>query len=298
MTARAVLRSADGRLRAPWRLLVFGVAAVALAMLAFGLISLVVPSSKRPEVLPAEDVVGLDVVLASWGTVLALLGAHAFVLRFVERRGWGWDFVWLDRRAAHPRLLAAGFLIGALAIGVPSALLIGVGWLDVTDAPGPWQTGAFAIAMVLLPAAFAEELMLRGYPLAVLRETLGWRGAIVITSVVFGVLHAFNPNVAVTAIVLVTIAGLFLGAIVYHMRSLWAATAAHFAWNLTLAVFLHAAVSGQEMPAGDYRVIDSGPDWATGGAWGPEGGAGAIVGMLAAVALLLRRRRGGAGGGT
>jgi membrane protease YdiL (CAAX protease family) len=186
--------------------------------------------------------------------------------------------------------MVAGFLIGTLAIGIPSILLLAVGWLDVTDS-GTWQTGALAIAMMLLPAAFTEELMIRGYPLAVLRETLGWRGAIVVTSVVFGVLHAFNPNVAVSAIALVTIAGVFLGAIVYQMRSLWAATAAHFAWNLTLAVFLHAALSGQELPAGDYRVVDGGPDWATGGAWGPEGGAGAVAGMLVAALLLLRRRR-------
>jgi membrane protease YdiL (CAAX protease family) len=289
LTARAVLRSADGKLRAPWRLLIFGLVATVLALVAFGLISFIVPPTDKPEVLSATDVVGLDVTLVAWGTVLALLGAHAFVLRVVERRGW--DFVWLDRRAARAPLLAAGFLIGTLAIGIPSAALIGVGWLDVTDAPGPWQTGAFATAMMLLPAALTEELMIRGYPLAVLRETLGWRGAILITSVVFGLLHAFNPNVAVIAIVLVTVAGIFLGAIVYQTRSLWAATAAHFAWNLTLAVILHAAVSGQEMPAGDYRVIDSGPDWATGGAWGPEGGAGAIAGMLGAVVLLLRRRR-------
>ena len=296
MTARAVLRSADGRLRAPWRLLVFGLVAVALAFVAFSIVALAVPSGKRPEVLPAEDIVGIDVVLASWATVLALLGAHAFVLRFVEHRGW--DFVWLHRDAARPRLLASGFLIGALAIGIPSAILMAVGWLDVTDVPGQWATGAAAIAMVLVPAAFAEELMLRGYPLAVLREVLGWRGAIVITSVVFGVLHAFNPNVAITAIVIVTIAGIFLGAVVYQTRSLWAATAAHLAWNVTLAIILHAALSGQEMPAGDYRVIDGGPDWITGGAWGPEGGAGAIAGMLAAVAWLLRRRRGPAGEAT
>ena len=289
MTARAVLRSADGRLRAPWRLLIFAVVATVLAMLAFGVVTLVVPSPEPSEVLPGTEMVALPVTLATWAAVLALLGAHAFVLRFVEHRGW--DFVWMDRRAARPRLLAAGFLIGALAIGVPSAVLIGIGWLDVTDAPGPWQTGAFSIVMLLIPAAMLEELMVRGYPLAVLRETLGWRGAILITSVVFGVLHARNPNVAVLAIVLVTVAGIFLGAIVYQTRSLWAATAAHFAWNLTLAVFLHAALSGQDMPVGDYRVIDDGPDWATGGAWGPEGGAGAIAGMLIAAALLLFRRR-------
>ena len=289
MTARAVLRSADGRLRAPWRLLIFGLAALVLATLAVALVDLFVPSRERAEVLSPADVVGSDVTLTYWATVLALFGAHAFVLRFVEHRGW--DFVWLDRHAARPRLLASGFLIGSLAIGIPSAILIAVGWLDVADAPGPWHTGALATAMMLLPAALLEELMIRGYPLAVLRETLGWPGAIVLTSVVFGVLHAFNPNVAVAAIVLVTIAGIFLGALIYKLRSVWAATAAHFAWNVTLAVFLHAALSGQDMPAGDYRVVDGGPDWATGGAWGPEGGAAAIAGMLVASALLLRRRR-------
>lgn len=289
MTARAVLRSADGRLRAPWRLLIFGLVAVALAAVALAIISLLVPSPERPEALSSTEDVGVDVILSYWGTGVALLGAHAFVLRFVEHRGW--NFVWFDRRAAHPRSLLVGFLIGALAIGVPSLLLMAIGWLDVTDAPGPWQTGALATGMMLVPAALVEELMIRGYPLAVLRETLGWRWAIVLTSVVFGVLHAFNPNVAARAIILVTIAGIFLGAIVYHMRSLWAAIAAHFAWNLTLAVFLHAAVSGQELPVGDYRVVDGGPDWATGGAWGPEGGAAAMAGMLVAAALLVRRRR-------
>lgn len=289
MTARAVLRSGDGRLRAPWRLLVFGIVALVLAMLALSIAGLAIPSSDRPAVRDANDLVGLDATLTSWAIVLAFLGAHAFVLKFVEHRGW--DFVWMNARAARPRLLGTGLAIGALTVGVPSALLIGAGWLEVTEAPGPWQAGALATAMLLLPAAMYEELMLRGYPLAVLRETLGWRWAIVITSTVFGLLHVFNPNSVAIAIVLVTVAGVFLGAIVYKTESLWTATAAHFAWNLTLAVVLHAAVSGTEFPAGDYRVVDDGPDWATGGAWGPEGGAGAIGGMLIAAGLLLRRRR-------
>jgi hypothetical protein len=79
--------------------------------------------------------------------------------------------------------------------------------------------------------------------------------------------------------------------IVLALRSLFAATAAHFAWNAMLAVVLHAAVSGEDLPGGDYRVIDGGPDWATGGAWGPEGGLGAVAGMLVAAAILARRVR-------
>jgi membrane protease YdiL (CAAX protease family) len=235
------------------------------------------------------DIVSVGTIAFYWSLVLAFLAAHAVMLRFVERRPW--SFVWMDGGAARPGLLGGGLLIGALAVGIPSALLIAVGWLDITDAPGTWAADAFAVAMFLLPAAFVEELMMRGYPLAVLRETLGAGWALLITSATFGVLHAANSNASVRALLLVTVAGVFLGMIVLALRSLFAATAAHFAWNAMLAVVLHAAVSGEDLPGGDYRVIDGGPDWATGGAWGPEGGLGAVAGMLVAAAILARRVR-------
>ena len=284
MTTRAVLRSANGKLRAPWRLLIFAVVAVLLALVAQTVVALVGPGGGDAEI------VSVGTIAFYWSLVLAFLAAHAVMLRFVDHQPW--SFVWMDGGAARPRLFGAGLLIGALAVGIPSALLIALGWLDITDAPGTWAADALAVAMFLLPAALVEELMMRGYPLAVLRETLGAGWALLITSVTFGVLHAANSNASVRALVLVTVAGVFLGVIVLALRSLFAATAAHFAWNAVLAVALHAAVSGEDLPGGDYRVIDGGPDWATGGAWGPEGGLGAVAGMLVAAAILARRVRG------
>ena len=73
--------------------------------------------------------------------------------------------------------------------------------------------------------------------------------------------------------------------------SLYAAWAAHVAWNWVMAVPLHAPVSGLRFEAPDYRTVDAGPDWITGGAWGPEGGMGAAAGMLAALTLLIVRVR-------
>jgi hypothetical protein len=43
------------------------------------------------------------------------------------------------------------------------------------------------------------------------------------------------------------------------------------------------------MPTPDYRTIDSGPDWLTGGAWGPESGFGAIAIMFVALFYLFQR---------
>ena len=81
--------------------------------------------------------------------------------------------------------------------------------------------------------------------------------------------------------------------------SLWAAWTAHLAWNWTLGALLHAAVSGLPFATPGYRMVETGPDWLTGGPWGPEGGAGAAAGMLGALGLLSawRRRRRGASSG-
>jgi hypothetical protein len=39
-------------------------------------------------------------------------------------------------------------------------------------------------------------------------------------------------------------------------------------------------VSGLPSNDPDYRVVDSGPDWLTGGKWGPEGGVAAVAAMF------------------
>jgi hypothetical protein len=95
-----------------------------------------------------------------------------------------------------------------------------------------------------------------------------------------------NPGATVGSVAVVTLAGIFLGGVLLATRSLWAAWAAHLAWNATIGAGFHAAISGLDVPAPDYRVVDAGPDWLTGGPWGPEGGAAAAAGMLGVLAFL------------
>jgi hypothetical protein len=58
-----------------------------------------------------------------------------------------------------------------------------------------------------------------------------------------------------------------------------------------MAVPLHAAVSGARFESPDYRAVTLGPAWISGGAWGPEGGLAAALGMIAAITYLYTRRR-------
>jgi membrane protease YdiL (CAAX protease family) len=229
-----------------------------------------------------------------WGNLVGAVLAHVAMLRWIERRGW--DMVGMGREAARPALFGSGAAIGALAIGVPSLLLLGVGQLRAERTPdGSWWGVALSTLGVLAPAALFEELLVRGYPFVVLREAGGTFAAVALTSAVFGVLHLQNPGATAASVTVVALAGVFLAAVLLATGSLWAAFAAHLAWNWTMSGLLHAAVSGLPFAAPDYRVVDAGPDWLTGGGWGPEGGAGAAGGMLLALTYLWRRARRGAG---
>ena len=113
----------------------------------------------------------------------------------------------------------------------------------------------------------------------------------VVIAVVFGLLHLRNPGANAENILVVIIAGFFLGTILLVTESLYAAWMAHFAWNWTMAAGLHTSVSGLGITAPDYRIIDNGPAWLTGGAWGPEGGFAAAVGMFGFLFYLHARYR-------
>jgi membrane protease YdiL (CAAX protease family) len=220
----------------------------------------------------------------------AAVVATAIMLRSVDVRPW--SDVGMDRRAARPRVLLEGWLLGGTAIGVACAALLAAGWLRIVPGPeGSSLSAALSLTVFLIVAALGEELISRGYLLTTLRDGLGGGTAVGVTSVLFGAAHLRNAGVTVESFCVVTLAGVFLGAVRLAFRSVYASAAAHVAWNWVLAVAFHASVSGIHFDAPDYRTVDQGPDWLTGGQWGPEGGLAAALGMLVVLAYLYRTRR-------
>ena len=284
MSKRRIWYTGAGVLRAPWRVFLFLLAAWVAMVIAVATVG--------PVTTLVFTAVGMRGVTNAFVVQAAgLLAATWFMLRVVDKRPW--SYVWLGPQALRARLLAAGFAIGCAAIGAPILALIGVHWLREQPASaGSWWGAAVRVTVFLVPAALLEELLTRGYLLSVLRDAWGWSWAIVVTSVAFGLLHLWNPEgVSAESIGLVTLAGIFLAGVVYATRSLYAAWLAHFGWNWTMAVVFHTAVSGLPMEAPRYRYVDAGPNWATGGEWGPEGGLPAGLGMAAGIIYLFARRR-------
>ena len=144
------------------------------------------------------------------------------------------------------------------------------------------------LALLLLPAAFAEELVFRGVGYIALSKVFGRLGPAIVLSVLFGAAHLGNPHVTPLAVANVALAGIFLSAALWLPGGIWAATGVHLGWNITLAA-LGAPVSGLDftLPMLDYSM--GGPGWLTGGAFGPEGGVIATLIVTTAAVLLFRR---------
>ncbi|MFL5463471.1 MAG: CPBP family intramembrane glutamic endopeptidase [Gemmatimonadaceae bacterium] len=267
-------------LRPVWLILAFYV----ICFVALGILETAAAWLGGPATVNARD------ALFQWLALASVALATWIMLRKVEKLPS--STVGLDRDAASPPVLIKGVAWGGLTIGIASLLLLATSMMRIDPAlPGNWWAEAGHTAIVLLPAAFFEELFIRGYVFAVLRRAAGWRLALIVTSVVFGLLHAWNPGADAESILAVTVAGFFLGAILLATRSLYAAGAAHFAWNWVMAGGFHIAVSGVQSRETDYRTVETGPDWLTGGPWGPEGGLAAVALMFVGIFYLYGRHR-------
>lgn len=243
----------------------------------------------RPFFQPLHQITGIGGTGAAYTATIALLLAHWMTLESFDKRPW--SFVGLAREQAKPCTLLTGTALGAVPIAAASLILLGIGFMALQPtAPGSWTASAMKVLIILLPAALYEELLMRGYAFATLREWLGAPAAIALTSVSFGLLHAANPGTTYTPLVVVTLAGVYLAIILIATRSLWAVWLAHAAWNFVQAGILHVPVSGLPMARPGYEMVETGPDWVTGGEWGPEGGVMAAAAILGGCAFLYWRQ--------
>jgi membrane protease YdiL (CAAX protease family) len=281
LTLRGVFYTQEGGLRAGWRVLLF----LALFSVFYEAVNTFIAYVRPADYAALQIEQYALLLLAAWL-------AHYIMLRWVDHKSW--SYVGLGAEQCTTRALVIGLALGSLCILIPSAgLLLAHDLTLVTGLQGShdWLVLASGGALLFLPQSLVEELLSRGYIFAALRDWVGELGALAFTSLGFGLLHMGNPGATAQSVSVVVLAGVFLGAILVITRSLYAAWMAHFAWNWSMADLLHAPVSGLRFPYSAYRVDDSGPDWLTGGSWGPEGGVAAAVGMIAGIALLIAWRR-------
>lgn len=140
------------------------------------------------------------------------------------------------------------------------------------------------VLLVLIAGSLAEELMFRGYPFQRLVEAIGAGGAILVFSVLFGLVHLMNPGANPWGLLNTVLIGVALSVAYLRTRALWLSWGLHFAWNATLGLVFGLPVSGIRLFNIFMHTTAGGPRWLTGGTYGLEaslpGASVVLVGLL------------------
>lgn len=165
--------------------------------------------------------------------------------------------------------LGIGMLVGAglYTLGVLVLIVLGYGRIEGMN-PVSVMIPAMAAAM---SAGFLEELLFRGALYRIVEEWLGSWISVLVSSVVFGMVHLMNPAATLTGAIFISIeAGLLLAAAYMLTRRLWLGIGFHIAWNYTQSAVFGGVVSGSIAEPGLFKTVFTGPDLITGGGFGLE----------------------------
>jgi membrane protease YdiL (CAAX protease family) len=182
---------------------------------------------------------------------------------------------------------AVGALLGWLLVTVVFVVEWAAGWLTVQGAaPLAVAVGAIAIGLgrAVLVAA-VEEAIFRGLVLDYLRQPIGTPAAVGVSSLAFAAAHAFNSNVNALAVANLAVAGVVFGLAFLWGKGLAVPIGLHAAWNFVEGSLYGLPVSGSGRES-LLLVWVGGPELATGGAFGPEGGLVGLAAMLLTVLVM------------
>jgi membrane protease YdiL (CAAX protease family) len=221
--------------------------------------------------------------LVAWPNLVAALacalGYWAYVNR-VERRevtelsGSGALAEW-SRGAGLGVLLGLLTLAPLWALGVYRIEGFGDGFQLINQAPE-----------MLLVSVF-EELLIRGVIFRIAEQAWGSRRALVLSTGIFVAAH-LPGEISLLGVLVTAAASLAFTAAFQVSRRLWWPIGMHFAWNYLFSAVFSVPVSGHEAKGWLHGSLD-GPEWLSGGAYGVEASAMALLVWAVAGALLLRQ---------
>lgn len=178
----------------------------------------------------------------------------------------------------------AGLALGAVMMGGGFAGLLLLGEIQWTGT-NPDRISILQSIILFAMVAFTEELFLRGYVLNNLMKSMHRYVALIVSSLMFTLIHIFNPNFTWIGFSNILLAGVLLGLPYIYNQRLWLPIALHFSWNFFQGSIFGFNVSGQET----YSLITQSRTTDTlwnGGAFGFEGSVLSLIFELLAICMV------------
>lgn len=192
--------------------------------------------------------------------------------------------------------MISGFAIGVFLVSVLFAVTALAGGLTFKShfSGGMMSLGFFGVLAFffigMLFQVFAEEIVFRGYLFVTVKGGWGVAAAVVISSILFGFAHSFNPGFSLFIAANLILTGVLMALGVVVTGNIWWPLGFHLAWNFFEGYVYGFPVSGlTASPISLFITKVSAPQWLLGGSFGPEGGIAATIVFSAGIVWLLIR---------
>jgi membrane protease YdiL (CAAX protease family) len=262
----------EGTVRPLWRSALFVSLGAALYVLMVPLLYGATRAWPRELSWPLRSgVLTVAFLLLTW-LLLAVLDRRRFrTLGLWFYGGWGGEF-------------AKGLAIGLALMGSVVLALVAAGAVTYHAFAPEQFSGVLAWALILLLAAAWEEITFRGYGMQRLMEAVGEPGGVLVFSALFALVHMSNPGYTTLSAVNTFLAGILLSLAYLKTRGLWLPIALHWSWNFLQGQIFSLPISGFNFAPRLFQTEVSGPQWLSGGSYGPEGSI--VLTVLAILAIL------------
>ncbi len=170
-----------------------------------------------------------------------------------------------------------GTLVGFITMFSGFLILMGIGEISYSGVNFDISELLISILFFLV-IAVVEETLVRGYVLKNLMLSTNKYVALIISSVIFSLMHGANPNMSLFSFIDLFFAGMILGVSYLYTRNLWFPIGLHFGWNLFQTHF-GFNVSGLDV----YSLIEinyTSANLFNGGEFGFEGSVFSVAAQL------------------
>ncbi|MDE6092112.1 MAG: CPBP family intramembrane metalloprotease [Ruminococcus sp.] len=157
-------------------------------------------------------------------------------------------------------------------------------------------TAVNGIVFYSISAGIVEEMIFRCAIMGIIRKNYNIKSAVIIPSVLFGLVHIIGNDLDIISIIQLVIAGTMVGImfslVLLESSSFWNNALVHALWNMSTIGLIHIGTESSDLSVYTY-VLKSDNNIITGGDFGIEASVVAVTGYIAVslVAFLLIKKK-------
>ena len=223
------------------------------------------------------------IVFSLFATVATIAGA-IFVCLKLEHRNLSSMGI---RRRGFLAEYGTGLVIGTALLGLAVLIANATNAITISANPDANLGLILVFFFAFVVQALSEELLCRGYLMMSIFRTVSPLASVLISALIFTILHSSNTSVTPLALFNIFLVGVILGVYTLKRGSIWGAAAIHAAWNFMQGNVFGIPVSGNNMNISLFNVsLNELRSQVNGGSFGLEGGLAVTIVLLIAIGLV------------